>query len=117
MNNWSDETTEWERHEDGELVQLAQSGVREAFGELVRRHRSQVYGYARSITHESCMAEDIVQEALIRAFLHLGKLVDIERFLPWVHRIVRNQAFTKLKSSSAVKERTFSDLVVRYAKE
>ena len=110
MNNWSDETTEWERHEDDELVQLAQSGVLEAFGELVRRHRSQMYGYARSITHESCMAEDIVQEALIRAFLHLGKLVDIERFLPWVHRIVRNQAFTKLKSSSAVKERTFSDL-------
>ena len=57
-----------------ELVQLAQSGVREAFGELVRRHRSQMYGYARSITHESCMAEDIVQEALIRAFLHLRKL-------------------------------------------
>jgi RNA polymerase sigma factor (sigma-70 family) len=100
----------WESLEDSDLVQLAQTGDREAFGELVRRHRSKVYGYARTITQESFLAEDIVQEALIRAFMHLGKLVDIERFLPWVHRIIRNQAFTKLKSNSATQETTFSQL-------
>ncbi|MBW7456282.1 sigma-70 family RNA polymerase sigma factor, partial [Paenibacillus sepulcri] len=33
-----------------------------------------------------------------------------ERFLPWVHRIVRNQAFTRMKSSPAARERTFSAL-------
>lgn len=80
--------------EDVELVRRSQAGDQEAFGELIRRHRGQVYGYARTLTQESFMAEDIVQDALIRAFLHLGTRVQIERFLPWLHRIVRNQAYS-----------------------
>ena len=95
---------QWDEMEDRDLVKYAQAGEHEAFGELVRRHRSKVYGYARTITRESYLAEDIVQEALIRAFMHLGKLVDVQRFLPWVHRIVRNQAYTRLKGSSARRE-------------
>ena len=42
--------------------------------------------------------------------LHLGELVDTRRFLPWVQRIVRNQAYTRLKGSSAMKEQTFTEL-------
>ncbi|WP_223285555.1 RNA polymerase sigma factor [Paenibacillus sp. PL91] len=110
MINLDDNGQSWGELADGELVMHAQSGSHEAFGELVRRHRAEVYGYAKMITHESFLAEDIVQDALIRAFMHLGKLVEIERFLPWVHRIVRNQAITKLKSSSVSKERTFTEL-------
>ncbi|KKO52403.1 RNA polymerase sigma factor [Paenibacillus sp. DMB20] len=102
--------TAWDELEDGELVKLAQAGEREAFGELVRRHRSKMYGYARAYTQEAYLAEDIVQEALMRAFLHLGKLVDEHRFLPWVHRIVRNRAFTKMKSAPVAKEQTFTTL-------
>lgn len=101
---------QWDEREDCELVKLAQAGEREAFGELVRRHRAKMYRYARQYAPESFMAEDIVQEALIRAFLHLGKLLDASRFLPWVHRIVRNQAFTKLKSAPVEKEQVFSTL-------
>ncbi|TCZ76560.1 RNA polymerase sigma factor [Paenibacillus albiflavus] len=101
-----------EEMEDAQLVQLSQSGNREAFGELVRRHRAKVYGYAQSITQERYMAEDIVQDALVRAFLHLGKLVEPSRFLPWLHRIVRNQAYTKLKSRVQTSERVFSSLRV-----
>ncbi|WP_269433832.1 RNA polymerase sigma factor [Paenibacillus sp. JCM 10914] len=101
---------QWEELEDSELVRYAQAGEQEAFSELVRRHRSKVYGYARSITRESYMAEDIVQDALVRAFMHLGKLVDVQRFLPWVHRIVRNQAYTRLKGKTSGKELTFTDL-------
>lgn len=106
----ADSKVQWDEMEDRELVKYAQAGEREAFGELVRRHRSKVYGYARAITRESYLAEDVVQDALIRAFMHLGKLVDVERFLPWVHRIVRNQAYTRLRGNSAVKEQTFTEL-------
>ncbi|MGG3279408.1 RNA polymerase sigma factor [Paenibacillus solani] len=101
---------QWDEMEDRDLVKYAQGGEREAFGELVRRHRSKVYGYARTITRESYLAEDIVQEALMRAFMHLGKLVDVQRFLPWVHRIVRNHAYTRLKGNSARREQTFTEL-------
>lgn len=43
------------------------------------------------------MAEDIVQDALIRAFVHLGTLRDSDRFVPWLQRIVRNQAYMKMR--------------------
>lgn len=101
---------DWETLDDAALVAEAKEGNREAFGELVRRHRSKVYGYARSMVQEAHAAEDIVQDALIRAFLHLGKLVDVERFLPWVHRIVRNQAMTRLKQGGRQRETTFTGL-------
>ncbi len=97
-----------EEQEDSALVEKARNGDREAFGELVRRHRAKVYGYARSFTKEPFLAEDIVQDALIRAFLHLGTLVDSRRFLPWLHRIVRNQAYTRLKAAPQAKEQVFS---------
>ncbi len=117
MDNACDNTIHWETLDDSDLVKLAQTGDRGAFGELVRRHRAKMYGYARTITHEAYLAEDIVQDALVRAFLHLGKLVDAGRFLPWVQRIVRNQARTKLTTSSAVKERTFTELDAQQAGE
>lgn len=84
---------------DTELIAKAQDGEREAFGELFRRHHARAYGVARSIVQDTHAADDIVQEALIKAFLHLGTLMDAERFLPWLHRIVRNQAYTRLKTS------------------
>ena len=101
----------WDEMEDDMLVRESRNGKQEAFGELVRRHRAKVYGYAQSITQEAFLAEDIVQEALVRAFLNLGSLVDASRFLPWLHRIVRNQAYTKLRSTSITKERVASGIV------
>ncbi|WP_313731578.1 RNA polymerase sigma factor [Cohnella nanjingensis] len=80
-----------------ELVDRARSGDREAFGELVRRHRAEALGLAGALTRDAHLAEDVVQEALIRAFLHLGTLMDTGRFMPWFHRIVRNQAYMKLR--------------------
>lgn len=98
------------KQDDSVLVERAQGGDREAFGELVRRHRAKVYGYARSITKEQFTAEDIVQDAMIRAFLNLGQLTDKTRFFPWLQRIIRNQAFTSLKASTRMKEQVFSGL-------
>ncbi len=80
-----------------ELVVRARSGDQEAFGELVRRHRAKALGLAGSLTKDMFLAEDVVQEALIRAFLHLGSLTDADRFMPWLNRIVRNQAYMKLR--------------------
>ncbi len=101
----------WDELEDEVLIRESRNGQQEAFGELVRRHRAKVYGYAQSITQEAFLAEDIVQEALVRAFLNLGSLVDTARFLPWLHRIVRNQAYTKLRSTSVTRERVASGMV------
>jgi RNA polymerase sigma factor (sigma-70 family) len=80
-----------------EWVDRARSGDQEAFGELVRMHRAKALGLAGSLMKDSYLAEDVVQEALIRAFLHLGSLTDNSRFAAWLQRIVRNQAYMKLR--------------------
>lgn len=94
---------------DGDLIERAQSGDQDAFGELVRRHRAKAFDWARNVARDPHLAEDIVQEALLRAFMHLGTLAEMSRFLPWLHRIVRNEALMKLrKSEHSGRELTFS---------
>nr|WP_082053721.1 sigma-70 family RNA polymerase sigma factor [Paenibacillus sp. VKM B-2647] len=91
------------------LVERARSGDSDAFAELVRMHRAQALGWANAIARDAYLAEDIVQDALIRAFLHLGTLLDTSRFLPWLHRIVRNQANMRLRRGGPyAKEQPFS---------
>ncbi|SEO80647.1 RNA polymerase sigma factor, sigma-70 family [Paenibacillus sp. OV219] len=94
---------------DKELVARAREGDPDAFGELVRRHRARAMGTAQSMTQDWHMAEDIVQEALVKAFLKLGSLVDGERFSRWLSRIVRNEAYMKLRRGGPHgKERPFT---------
>ncbi|HEU5138685.1 MAG TPA: sigma-70 family RNA polymerase sigma factor [Bacillales bacterium] len=96
---------------DKGLVDRARSGDREAFGELVRRHRAKAYGWASTLANDAHLADDIVQDALIGAFLHVGELMDSDRFVPWFHRIVRNQAYMKLRRGGQYgKESPFSAL-------
>lgn len=95
------------------LVERAQEGDHDAFSELVRRHRSKAHAWASGITQDTFMAEDIVQDALLKAFMHLGTLVDVSRFLPWLHKVVRNQAMMKLRRGGPYgKERPFTSFKV-----
>jgi len=98
-----------QEEKEAELIERAQQGDHDAFSELVRRHRSKAHSWATGITRDSHMADDIVQDALLKAFMHLGTLVDVTRFLPWLHRIVRNQAMMKLRRGGPYgKERPFT---------
>ncbi|WP_248925151.1 RNA polymerase sigma factor [Paenibacillus hamazuiensis] len=92
-----EDTIEEPAEDDCTLVAKAREGDHAAFYELVRRHRIKACSIARSLTRDDHLAEDIVQEALVRAFLHLGTLADGSRFLPWFHRIVRTQAWMKIR--------------------
>lgn len=95
------------------LVERAQQGDTEAFGELIGLHRSKAKELAERITRDPHLADDIVQDALIRAFLHLGSLSDTSRFLPWLNRIVRNQANMKLRRGGPNgKERPFTSMAI-----
>jgi RNA polymerase sigma factor (sigma-70 family) len=96
---------------DRELVERARGGDQEAFSDLVRTHRAQACGWANKIARDTYLAEDIVQDALIRAFLHLGTLADASRFLPWLQTIIRNQAYMKLRRGGPfARERPFAGL-------
>lgn len=104
---------EQEKAETSRLIERARSGDKEAFGELVKMYRQKACGWANLITKDSNMSEDIVQEALIKAFLHLGKLVDTSRFVPWFRKIVQNQAYMKVRRGGPYrKEAPFSGFQV-----
>ncbi|GGD79377.1 RNA polymerase sigma factor [Paenibacillus nasutitermitis] len=91
------------------LVERAQLGDTEAFGELFEQHRGRLRGWAERMTGDAYLADDIVQDAFVKAFLHLGTLSDTSRFLPWLYRITRNQTNMRLRRGGPYrKESPFS---------
>jgi RNA polymerase sigma-70 factor (ECF subfamily) len=69
--------------------------------ELYRRYRPAVSRLAASFSElDADEAEDVVQEAFVRAFRALGSLKDRERFAAWLFTIARNRARSYLTSRS-----------------
>jgi RNA polymerase sigma-70 factor (ECF subfamily) len=69
-------------------VLRARSGDREAFGELVERHWSEMVALARTTLAGDAEAEDLVQEAFVHAWQRLASLRRPESFPAWLRRIV-----------------------------
>jgi RNA polymerase sigma-70 factor (ECF subfamily) len=69
-----------------------------AFEELVRRYGRRVYAVALRIVRRHDLADDVVQEAFVRAHRHIQRF-DLERpFGPWICRIASNLAVNHLRS-------------------
>ena len=73
-----------------ELVEAARRGDHEAFEVLATSAGDRLYAVARLILRTSDLAEDAVQEALIRAWQQLPSLRDPDRFDAWLYRLVVN---------------------------
>src|SRR5688572_23493989 len=73
---------------DAELVQLSRAGNRDAYGELIRRYQRSICGLACLLVDDKFEAEDMTQEAFLRAWLNLDMLSDPAKFAPWLRRIV-----------------------------
>lgn len=89
--------TAYSRFEDPELVVLAQGGDNEAFAELIERHQSTCRRLALSILKNVEDAEDEVQNALWKAFEHIGQFQQDAKFSTWLSRIVVNQCLMRLR--------------------
>jgi len=75
-----------------ELIAKAQQGDRQAFGELVRRHREKAINVVYRMCGDANLAEDAAQEAFIRAWQHLPNYRPRSPFRNWVYRIATNVA-------------------------
>jgi RNA polymerase sigma factor (sigma-70 family) len=73
---------------DAELVHLARAGNREAYGELMGRYQHSIWSLAFLLLDDRFEAEDMAQEAFLRAWLNLDLLSDPAKFAPWLRRIV-----------------------------
>ena len=73
-----------------DLVEAAARGDHEAFEVLATSAGDRLYAVARLILRQTDLAEDAVQEALVRAWQQLPSLRDPDRFDAWLHRLVVN---------------------------
>lgn len=79
-----------------DLVQRAQEGDSRAFGELVEAHQGFAYHVALRAVGNSQDAEDVVQEAFVRAWRSLAGFRIESRFRTWLYRIVVNLCYSQL---------------------
>lgn len=71
-----------------ELVQRARGGDRDAFTAFAAMHLDRMYATASLMLHDRDLAEDAVQEALIRAWRDLPDLRDPDRAGAWLRRLL-----------------------------
>ncbi len=80
-----------------QLVRAAKQGDVAAFEELVRRYDRNVFRIANHITHNAEDAEDVVQEAFLKAYQNLDRFQEQSKFYTWLVRIAVNEALMKLR--------------------
>ena len=79
-----------DRRADAELVGLARTGDKEAFGRLVVRYQPMAKSLAMGMVGNEHIAQELVQEAMLQAYLSLHHLRDNNRFKSWLYGIVLN---------------------------
>ncbi len=84
-----------------DLVLLARSGDREAFGNLVTRYARSVTAVAYSVCGDFALSEDIGQEAFVEAWRSLASLREPNRFVSWVCTIARRRAIDGVRRSQS----------------
>ena len=79
------------------LVDAARNGDVGAFEQLVRRYDRNVFRIAQHITQNREDAEDVVQDAFLKAFRNLGQFQGQSKFYTWLVRIAVNEALMRLR--------------------
>jgi len=87
-----------------ELIREAQAGSRAAFDTLVRQYEHQVLRLALHLTGSEHDAEDIYQEAFLKAFRYLGNFRFECSFYTWIYRIVTNLCLDQLRRKKTRRE-------------
>lgn len=93
-----------QRSEDDELIREAQRGQRTAFDALVRRYDQSVLRLALHMLGNEQDAQDVHQEAFIKAYRHLGNFRFECSFYTWLYRIVTNLCLDQMRRRKSRRE-------------
>src|SRR5689334_25329817 len=83
---------------DRELVEAARKGDAEAFGKLVRRHQKRVFRLAVHLLRNAAEAEDVTQEAFVRAYGALDRFDGRSEPFTWLYRITVNLSLNAIRA-------------------
>ena len=82
---------------DAYLVAAAKAGDHQAYAELCCRHSQRIFRTVLRITGNTADAEDTLQEALLKAYIHIGGFEGRSAFSSWLTRIAINSALMLLR--------------------
>jgi len=83
--------------DEAALVHLARQGDDTAFTALVSRYDRKIFRLAKNITQNDEDAEDVLQDAFLKAYTHLDRFNGDSKFYTWIVRIAVNEALMKLR--------------------
>src|SRR5688500_18398597 len=88
-----------ETQSDLEIVEKVRSGNRKSFSELVKRHQRGLLRLSLRFVKDMDIAEDVVQEAFIKAYEKLNSFEGRASFKSWLYQIAVNTARNKLREN------------------
>jgi RNA polymerase sigma-70 factor (ECF subfamily) len=80
---------------DEEIVERVLAGQPALFEVLMRRHNQRIYRMVRGVLNDDGEAEDVMQDAYVRAYQHLGQFEGRSTFVTWLTRIALHEAFAR----------------------
>ena len=83
--------------DESSLVAQAKAGDQAAFSELVTHYERKIYRLAKNITRNDEDAEDVLQDAFLKAYTHLDDFKGDSKFYTWIVRIAVNEALMRLR--------------------
>jgi RNA polymerase sigma-70 factor (ECF subfamily) len=91
----TEQSTRCPEPDDATLVAEVRQGQTTAFERLYERHRLPLYRTALAVTRDRAAAEELLQEAFLRAYRHVARieLAEGASLRPWLHRILVNLAY------------------------
>ena len=98
------EARQQQRAEDDDLIRAAQKGDRQAFDALVRRYDRSVLRLALHVLGNEQDAQDVHQEAFLKAYRHLSNFRFECSFYTWLYRIVTNLCLDQLRRRKSRRE-------------
>lgn len=92
---------DWQNVGDEELVRLIRAGDAGLYEVLMRRHNQRIYRVALTILRNDAEAEDVMQEAYVRAYQHLNDFAGQAEFATWLTKIAVHEALARVRSRTA----------------
>lgn len=83
---------------EAQLIEAARAGDQRAMGSLYATHADRVYSVVRRVVGDDHLAEDVSQDAWVRAFEKLHQFRGEAAFSTWMHRLAVNQAVNRLRA-------------------
>ena len=98
------ETTAAAASTDEQLVQAVLGGDQAVFELLMRRYNQRVFRACRAILRDYAEAEDVAQDAYVRAYEHLSQFQGRASFSTWLTRIAVNEALARVRKRRRMEE-------------